>query len=163
MDLRPTWVLCLVCTHGTPVADSDIAAYSPLPIPPAHHRSRRQRSHHHCSRRRKSDYPCNSSTFPACVALSSSFGCPFRICKNISQASHLRHIILRNLVFSNKVSVTYQRRGSFVVTLSIRNVRPSASFCPNDLLKRLSLLCLSWRPLSSHFIPLFPTALLRRL
>ncbi len=186
MGRHPTWVLCLVCTYGTPV--SGHAGTLTSTGPPAHRRSRRQRSHHHC-RRRKVDGPCTPSPclrvphsvrllmpvpdlqklnilammhaeFPMLerfyVAPLTKHNMGFKILPETSQAPHLRHLILRTFVLSIRSPLLTNAGGLCHTRFKMSvHLPPSVRMTySNDF-----LLFLSWRHLSSPFIPLFRTAL----
>ena len=153
--------LCLVCTHGTPVADM-LAYFPPLPLVIYHTDFAREMTAEdeegiilalqHRDRVRRISLKIPTPNLKK-VLLSMDDEFPIleyldigRLIKhNMSlvlpktfQAPHLRHLILINFAIPIRSPLLTTAVG--LVTLSLDWIHPSAYFPPNDLLQRLSLM-----------------------
>ena len=147
--------LCLLCTHGTPVADM-LAHSPPLPLVIDHHdinaRDRKgiMLSLLHRDRVRRIrlmgsipflewlivviddefpmlEYLCISPEDNTRLVIPRAF-----------QAPQLRHLVLSNLAFP--IGSPLLSAPACLVTLSLTKIHPSAYFRPNELLQRVSLM-----------------------
>ena len=153
--------LCLVCTHGTPVAK--MLAYS-LPLPLTINYDNRVRAitaedeegillalqHRDRVRRIRLRTPIPNlqkvlltmdDEFPMLEYL--SIGCLIKqntglVLPKTFQAPHLRHLLLFNFAIPIRSPLLTTAVG--LVTLTLDWIHPSAYFPPNDLLQRLSLM-----------------------